>query len=79
MRNFQSIFERNYLETRNFPIILALQILCHKLEVPKILKSELRVRTQILFRKVAPSFSIGRMTTRNDAFESVSSGEYFHN
>ena len=47
MRNFQSIFERNYLETRNFSIILALQILCHKLQVPEILKSELRVRTQI--------------------------------
>ena len=32
-----------------------------------------------LFRKVAPTFSIGRMTTRVGAFESLLFGEHFHN
>ena len=32
-----------------------------------------------LFRKVVPTFSIGRMATRVDAFDSSLSKEHFHN
>ena len=36
-------------------------------------------KKKTVFRKVAPTFSIARMTTRVDAFESLLFGEHFHN